>query len=614
MESYVLFSLLLAGLYAGCGVLNMLPLGKVCSGRLIFLAVRTLIIFLVWWGINSLFIPLLSWDSRLIYWEMLLTLFVGAFIFGDYDDYNDYNDYDDYDYYNNYDNYRNYHNDDDVDVAFSPVSFILFVVMLIFIIVCAVKCGKIGSSEVYRDMLPITTKVDSVFEKNIKPTSLEKMRTVNRSVALGQVEQKMGEISGLGSWCEIGKMSLQRINGTFTVTDGKGQKTRLVFDNDFIWAAPLEYRGYWKWRRFKNQGTPGYVLVSATDPSKFYLVTAVNDKPLSIKYLSSAFWAYDLERAVRRAGHIGCGLADNGIQIDGQGHPFNVFAKLEKVTFWGPDKVVSCITVDMQSGEVKEYALNEIPEFIDIVQPESLVYDYLSWAGDLVNGYFNWSQEGEFMPTGLEVIYGDDNCSYYAGIQSVGADRSTFGFILTDVQSGEATLYNISGTTEDAARSAINSNEWVAKFKGAYYADDAVFYNVQGLPTYFAPILMNSGGRAIVKGYGFCYVKNREITGVGATKEEALAAYLRAYALANNRKGISEGSVFDVTEELQILKIRQEGSCYYFKLKGYEDKDFYAFAEILPQVRWMEAEGNPVVKVKFKKTDDRNIPIISIEE
>ena len=244
MESYVLFSLLLAGLYAGCGVLNMLPLGKVCSGRLIFLAVRTLIIFLVWWGINSLFIPLLSWDSRLIYWEMLLTLFVGAFIFGDYDDYNDYNDYDDYDYYNNYDNYRNYHNDDDVDVAFSPVSFILFVVMLIFIIVCAVKCGKIGSSEVYRDMLPITTKVDSVFEKNIKPTSLEKMRTVNRSVALGQVEQKMGEISGLGSWCEIGKMSLQRINGTFTVTDGKGQKTRLVFDNDFIWAAPLEYRGY----------------------------------------------------------------------------------------------------------------------------------------------------------------------------------------------------------------------------------------------------------------------------------------------------------------------------------------------------------------------------------
>ena len=70
MESYVLFSLLLAGLYAGCGVLNMLPLGKVCSGRLIFLAVRTLIIFLVWWGINSLFIPLLSWDSRLIYWEM----------------------------------------------------------------------------------------------------------------------------------------------------------------------------------------------------------------------------------------------------------------------------------------------------------------------------------------------------------------------------------------------------------------------------------------------------------------------------------------------------------------------------------------------------------------
>ena len=81
----------------------------------------------------------------------------------------------------------------------------------------------------------------------------------------------------------------------------------------------------------------------------------------------------------------------------------------------------------------------------------------------------------------------------------------------------------------------------------------------------------------------------------------------------NNRKGISEGNVDDTTELLEILKIRQEGSCYYFKFKGYEDKDFYAFSELLPQVRWLEAEEKPIVKVTFKKSDDRNIPIIGLE-
>ncbi len=587
MENYVLLSLFLAALYAGCGVLNIWLKDGDFVRRWKFLAICSGIVFLSWLGLNYWMTPVIGLDRSQLYWEMFVTLVLGALLFG-------------YDSEGRFEGKR---------CSFIPAGSVW-----LLIVVSSIIGGQMVRSKAYRDMLDMTTEVDSVFEKNIRPTSLEKMRTVNQEVALCQVEQTMGEIPSLGSWCEIGEMSLQRISGNFTVTDGTGKEIRLGFEQDFIWAAPLEYRGFWKWSKFKNQGTPGYVLVSATDPSKFYLVTAVNGKPLSLKYLRSAFFGYNLERAVRKAGYTGFRLEDNGIQIDEQGQPFNVFAKQEKAFFWGAEKVVGCITVDMQSGEIKEYGLDEIPAFIDIVQPEGLVYDYISWAGDLVKGYFNWSQEGKFKPTpGLQVVYGDSNCSYYTGIQSVGADHSTSGFILTDVQRGQAIRYNISGTTEDAAQSAINSNEWVAKFKGAYYADDAVFYNVNGLPTYFAPILMNSDGRVMVKGYGFCYVKNREVTGVGSTKEEALSAYLRAYYLMNNRKGISEGNVDDTTEELEILKIRQEGSCYYFKFKGYEDKDFYAFSELLPQVRWLEAEEKPVVKVTFKKSDDRNIPIIGLE-
>ena len=56
-----------------------------------------------------------------------------------------------------------------------------------------------------------------------------------------------------------------------------------------------------------DEGTPGYIKVSATNQSDVQLVTEIEGKELKIKYLKSAYLLDDLDRAAyfrdMKAGH-----------------------------------------------------------------------------------------------------------------------------------------------------------------------------------------------------------------------------------------------------------------------------------------------------------------------
>lgn len=542
--------------------------------------------------VNWLATPAISLSRSAIYWEALFVVILNLLAF---------------------------EFDEDEDYRWSPHSWGMFAIFGLGMAVT--ECGsgqwiQDGRHQALLDMAnddvemitssdTLNINQDSLFNESISPVSMEKMRVVSGSAAMILAEQLMGQITAFGSQYEIGMLSLQSITGEFDITDGTNQTYHLKFEDDFIYVAPLEFRSFWKWRETDGISR-AYVIVSATNENEYYLVLKVNGKSVEMKYLQSAYFSHELRRHVRYSGYMGK-IADTGMQIDANGQPYNVFAKVENQIGWGGDKVVGSLVVDVQNGEIKEYSLEETPDFIDIVQPDGLLRTNIYKHYDLIHGFINWSDKDVLRPAKkLQVVYGENTCCYYTGLTSTGKDQSTSGFILSDAKTGVTTFYKMSGISEDRAESAIAAHEWTAKYP-SYWVGNAVMYNIGGLQTYYSPI---TSGNKIV-GHGFCYAKNVNVVGAGKTKEEAFAAYMRSYHLSLQQQSIPEDGKNVEGKILTIAKMRQEGNRYNFQFAEYEGKTFYAFSEMVPEVRWID-ETTKKVLVSFRISDDSMIPIKSI--
>lgn len=554
--------------------------------------IRVVLWFGIMWFINWYFTPTIAFDRFELYGELLLTLAYSSF------------------------DMPNQYRKSLLNFWGFRASWLLAIAMII----TSICSGRWVNTEEHRSLLEmsnddyamiaspddISINQDSLFNEGISPMSLEKMRTVSPDVAEVLAESVMGQIPAFGSQYEIGDLSLQSITGSFDITDGLGKNYHLSFDDDFIYVAPLEFKGLWKWKR--SHGISGaYIIVSATNENLVHMVTAVNGQPLEMRYLQSACFSHELRRHLRRSGFMGK-IEDTGIQIDGNGRPYNVFAQIDNQIGWDGDKVIGSIIVDMQTGEVARYDLDETPDFIDVVQPMSLIQNLIYKRYDLIHGYINWSDKDRLRPNTLQVVYGQKECCYYAGLTSVGNDASTSGFILVNAKTGVGTFYKMSGIDENRAEGAIQANEWTAKYP-SYKVGNAVVYNIGGLQTYYAPII---SGRKIV-GHGFCSVKNVNVVGAGKTKEEAYAAYIRSYHMSLQQTSLPSDGKDLGGQILTIKKIRQEGSRYNFLFEEYDGKTFYAFSEITPEVRWIDRIGAKV-KVDFRMSEDELIPIQNIEE
>jgi len=160
---------------------------------------------------------------------------------------------------------------------------------------------------------------------------------------------------------------------------------------------------------------------------------------------------------------------------------------------------------------------------VDRIQPESFVYQQISNWGEYINGFWNsvFAKTGTLRPTGdrLNLIYGNDNKIYwYTGITSSGRDDSSVGFLLVNSRTKVAKWYKVAGATEDAARRSAEGQVQEKSYRAGY----PVLYNINGVPTYIAPLKDKEG---LLKMVSFISVENYNIVGVGPDIESALQAY-----------------------------------------------------------------------------------------
>jgi hypothetical protein len=446
-------------------------------------------------------------------------------------------------------------------------------------------------------------KVESTnFTELVSPVNLDQVPIIDRAFAASLAEKKLGEDFALGSRVTLGYPTIQMV------------------DKRLFWVVPLLHSGFFKWLGNINNGTPGYIKVSATNPQDITFIRELNGKPIQIKYQKNSCFGQDLYRHLYLNGFSGVGLAGDTFEIDDKGEPYwTITTYTHKIGVQGSE-ATGLATVHAGTGEIKYYPListpdgfNDvnIPSWVDRVQPSYFVMPQLSWWGKYVRGFWNtlFGKRDMLMVTdGFNVIYGRDQRSYfYTGLSSVGSDEGTVGFTLIDTRNKNTHLYLVSGATEYAAMKSAEGK--VQNFK--YYATFPILVNMNGNATYFMTLKDSAG---LVKMFCFVSVKDFSLVGVGESVKAARDNF--QMAMAGSRIGtLAEGSLDKETLEGSIARfgsdIKDGRTFYYFSLKEYPGILYIATSNLssfLP----ITGSGDRV-RISYMRNSDKEISLTEMK-
>ena len=468
--------------------------------------------------------------------------------------------------------------------------FYFFIIgLLIYMIVIPIFTSlPLFRSESYKNLIG-KVKIGNKISNHIAPISINKIRVVDENLAYLLGEKVLGSQPALGSQVELGDFCIQQVN------------------KELFWVAPLLHSGFFKWLN-NSEGTAGYVMVSATNERDVRLVQQVNGKNIKIKYQNAAYFQSDIHRHLYTNGYATMGLTDYSFEIDDNGIPFWIVTKFDKKIGFSGDNATGVISLNAQTGEIKNYSITNAPKWIDRIQPISQIENQLNDWGELVHGYWNFSNSDKLQITeGLTLVYGDNNKSYwYTGLTSVGKDESAVGFVLVDTRTKETTFYKQSGATEVAAQSSAQGKVQEKNYKASL----PIPYNINNIPTYVMTLKDNGG---LVKMYAMVAISDYTVVGVGNTMRDALTSYKNAFNYSGNK--INATSITSKTVLKSVITriqndVKNGNSYYYFKVNNYPNV-FVGSSQLSIQIP-VTIVGDSI-KISFDIDNEEVIDVASFE-
>ena len=252
--------------------------------------------------------------------------------------------------------------------------------------------------------------------------------------------------------------------------------------------------------------------------------------------------------------------------------------------------------MNASTGDVQYYSIDEVPDWVDRVQPEDFIVNQINNQGEYVHGIFNFSDKDKYRTSeGEAIIYNNGDCYLFTGLTSIGQDESAIGFMMVDMVTKEPILYQMNGATE---KSAQQSAQGKVQYQG-YKADFPIILNVDGIPTYFMPLKDSAG---LIKQYAFVSVTNYSSVGVGETVQDALRDYSNVLSQSGSSSiGSATGEL--VSAEGNVLRISshvEEGiTVYSILLDSDQNRIFTASASLSAELP-ITAAGDRV-RVEYRE-------------
>ncbi|MDR3125586.1 MAG: hypothetical protein LBU20_00725 [Candidatus Nomurabacteria bacterium] len=437
------------------------------------------------------------------------------------------------------------------------------------------------------------SQVTEFKESDLPVFDPEQLPWVSEEQAQVLGDKKLGELGSIGSSTHMGEYVRQEVNG------------ELFYVSPILWDGFFEYNS-------DPSGTPGYVMVSMTNDSDVRLIDELDGQPIKLRYQPRAAWGDKLARHTRDA-YPTLAIAEWKFEVDEELRPYWVGSYIEKTIGLAAPDVRGALIVDAQTGEIGKYGLEEIPDWVDRIQPTSYIEDQINWWGHYSGGFWNtWFGKSNLteLTAGNTMVFKDGDCYLFSGLTAAGGtDASTVGFVLTDYRTKETVYYHRTGATEEAAMTSAMGDDRVRP--SGYVAEFPIPVMIEGQPTYFFGL--RDPDSNVNKAFGLVNIEQHQIVGIGSTINGAKTDYLtrlRSYkggALSTPTVGLVdvEGVV------LRIGSYADGGNTFYkFVVDSAADKILLAdtsLAEIS-----ITKEGDKV-KVRVVKTDESTWSVFSFD-
>lgn len=180
----------------------------------------------------------------------------------------------------------------------------------------------------YRDQMP--QPESRKFTSDLQPLDVTQLPIVDSDLAYKLADKKLGEKPALGSQVTLGTPTIQRVNGKL------------------VWVVPLEHSGFFKWLSSMS-GTPGYIVVSATDPRD-----VIYEDNYKIKYQPRAYLFDKLERHARLDGGLFTGLTDYSFELDDDGRPYWVVTTYKNLLGFSMPEATGALIIDAKRARQRD--------------------------------------------------------------------------------------------------------------------------------------------------------------------------------------------------------------------------------------------------------------------
>ena len=413
---------------------------------------------------------------------------------------------------------------------------ILFLLLLVVYGIGTLLSSPVINAKQYQQLMTVETRN---FSEDIEEADYRSIPLLDKDSAALLGDRKMGSLVDMVS--------------QFEVAD---DYTQINYNNVPVRVTPLVYASPIKWLTNQRNGIPAYIRIDMTTQDTECVMLEEG-----IKYSKSEYFNRNLYRHIRFRFPTYIFGDQLFFEIDDNGVPYWVCpVKKFNIGLFGGETVGRVVLVNAVTGECTDYAVEDVPTWIDKVYSAELLMQLYDYYGMYQHGFFNsiLGQSDCLVTTdGYNYLALDDDVWVYTGITSVNGDQSNVGFVLMNQRTMETRYYEVEGATE---LSAMSSAEGQVQNLG-YRASFPLLLNIADEPTYFMALKDDAG---LVKKYAMVNVQKYQWVAIGDTIEECEKDYKELLS-TNGIVSQSQGERLEISGAIELIApVVIDGSTHYY--------------------------------------------------
>ena len=373
--------------------------------------------------------------------------------------------------------------------------------------------------------------------------------------------------------------------------------SQINYQDQPVRVSPLRYANLIKWFTNQKDGIPAYIRIDmATQNTELVKLSE------GMKYTASDHFNRNIYRHLRfrYPTYI---FNELSFEIDEDGIPYWICpVRKYNIGLFGGVTVGRVVLCNAVTGETADYAIEDVPQWIDRAYSADLLVQLYDYYGTLKHGYFNsvLGQKDCLMTTnGYNYLAIDDDVWVYTGVTSVSGDQSNVGFVLMNQRTMETKFYAIEGATETSAMSSAEGQVQNLKYTATF----PLLLNISGEPTYFIALKDDAG---LVKKYAMVNVQKYQIVAIGDTVSSCEESYTNLM-YENGIKAVEEDTreIQKITADIsRIAQAVVDGNSHYFIMLEGSDKIFDI--SIADYIQIIKYDVGDTVTIEYKAGEETN--------